>query len=73
MEFTELFKPIKLGTLELKIGSARAPRRCADINGYITENAVLPMREGGGVVSFVLSVHSRVILGLQRPVLGILA
>lgn len=42
MEFTELFKPIKLGTLELKnrIGGACTTTGGADINGYITENAV---------------------------------
>lgn len=42
MEFAELFKPIKVGTLELKnrIGGACTTTGGADINGYITENAV---------------------------------
>jgi len=42
MEFTELFKPIKLGTLELKnrVGGACTTTGGADINGFITENAV---------------------------------
>ena len=42
MEFTELFKPIKIGTLELKnrIGGACTTTGGADINGYITENAI---------------------------------
>jgi NADPH-dependent glutamate synthase beta subunit-like oxidoreductase/2,4-dienoyl-CoA reductase-like NADH-dependent reductase (Old Yellow Enzyme family) len=42
MEFTELFKPIKLGTLEIKnrIGGACTTTGGADINGYITENGV---------------------------------
>ena len=39
MEFTELFKPIKLGKLEIKnrIGGACTTTGGADINGYITE------------------------------------
>jgi len=42
MEFTELFKPIKLGSLEIKnrIGGACTTTGGADINGYITENAI---------------------------------
>jgi 2,4-dienoyl-CoA reductase-like NADH-dependent reductase (Old Yellow Enzyme family) len=42
MEFTELFKPIKIGKLEIKnrIGGACTTTGGADINGYITENAV---------------------------------
>jgi NADPH-dependent glutamate synthase beta subunit-like oxidoreductase/2,4-dienoyl-CoA reductase-like NADH-dependent reductase (Old Yellow Enzyme family) len=42
MAFTELFKPIKLGTLEIKnrIGGACTTTGGADINGYITENAL---------------------------------
>ena len=42
MEYTELFKPIKLGTLEVKnrIGGACTTTGGADINGYITENAI---------------------------------
>ena len=42
MEFTELFKPIRIGKLEIKnrIGGACTTTGGADINGYITENAV---------------------------------
>jgi len=42
MKFTELFKPMKLGTLEIKnrIGGACTTTGGADINGYITENAL---------------------------------
>jgi len=42
MEYSELFKPIKLGTLEIKnrIGGACTTTGGADINGYITENAI---------------------------------
>ena len=42
MRFTELFKPIKIGNLEIKnrIGGACTTTGGADINGYITENAV---------------------------------
>ena len=42
MEFNELFKPIKLGSLEIKnrIGGACTTTGGADINGYITENAL---------------------------------
>ncbi len=52
MEFTELFKPIKLGTLEIKnrIGGACTTTGGADINGYITENAlaIYAARAAGG-------------------------
>jgi len=42
MEFTELFKPIKIGTLEIKnrIGGACTTTGGADIDGYITEQAI---------------------------------
>jgi 2,4-dienoyl-CoA reductase-like NADH-dependent reductase (Old Yellow Enzyme family) len=42
MEFTELFTPIKIGKLEIKnrLGGACTTTGGADINGYITENAV---------------------------------
>ena len=42
MEYTELFTPIKIGNLEIKnrIGGACTTTGGADINGYITENAV---------------------------------
>ena len=42
MEFTELFKPINIGNLEIKnrIGGACTTTGGADINGYITENAI---------------------------------
>jgi hypothetical protein len=42
MECTELFTPIKIGKLEIKnrIGGACTTTGGADINGYITENAV---------------------------------
>lgn len=42
MEFKELFKPIRIGNLEIKnrIGGACTTTGGADINGYITENAV---------------------------------
>jgi 2,4-dienoyl-CoA reductase-like NADH-dependent reductase (Old Yellow Enzyme family) len=52
MEFKELFKPIKLGTLEIKnrIGGACTTTGGADINGYITENAlaIYAARSAGG-------------------------
>jgi NADPH-dependent glutamate synthase beta subunit-like oxidoreductase/2,4-dienoyl-CoA reductase-like NADH-dependent reductase (Old Yellow Enzyme family) len=42
MEFNELFKPIKLGSLEIKnrIGGACTTTGGADINGYITDYAL---------------------------------
>ncbi|MBW2000477.1 MAG: FAD-dependent oxidoreductase, partial [Deltaproteobacteria bacterium] len=42
MKFTELFRPIKIGNLEIKnrIGGACTTTGGADINGYITENAI---------------------------------
>jgi len=42
MEFTELFKPIKLGSLELKnrIGGCCTTTGGADIKGYVNENAL---------------------------------
>ncbi len=42
MEFKELFKPIRIGNLEIKnrIGGACTTTGGADIKGYITENAV---------------------------------
>lgn len=52
MEFTELFKPIKVGNLEIKnrIGGACTTTGGADINGYITENAlaIYAARAAGG-------------------------
>ncbi|MFC1824120.1 hypothetical protein ACFL9T_15525, partial [Thermodesulfobacteriota bacterium] len=52
MEFKELFKPIKLGSLEIKnrIGGACTTTGGADINGYITENAlaIYAARSKGG-------------------------
>ena len=53
MEFGALFSPIKLGTLEIKnrIGGACTTTGGADINGYITENALATYaaRASGGV------------------------
>ena len=42
MEFEALFSPIRLGTLEIKnrIGGACTTTGGADVNGYITENAL---------------------------------
>jgi NADPH-dependent glutamate synthase beta subunit-like oxidoreductase/2,4-dienoyl-CoA reductase-like NADH-dependent reductase (Old Yellow Enzyme family) len=52
MEFTELLKPIKIGNLEIKnrIGGACTTTGGADINGYITENAlaIYASRAAGG-------------------------
>ena len=52
MQFTELFKPIKIGNLEIKnrIGGACTTTGGADINGYITENAlaIYAARSAGG-------------------------
>jgi len=52
MEFTELFKPIRMGNLEIKnrIGGACTTTGGADINGYITENAlaIYAARSAGG-------------------------
>jgi len=52
MEFTELFKPIRIGNLEIKnrIGGACTTTGGADINGYITENAlaIYAARSAGG-------------------------
>ena len=52
MEFKELFRPIKIGRLEIKnrIGGACTTTGGADINGYITENAIATYaaRSAGG-------------------------